>query len=494
MKKNVFALSVAAALAGFAGTASAQVPFITATGPDAATHFYINAGGVGHILLQPYYTVQGNRNTLMNIINTDTANGKAVKVRFRGARNSDDVFDFYVFLSPGDVWRTRLYRQGEDTHIELPDTSCTLPSRDVVASTPFKVDRVYDQKDVREVREGYVELLTAADIIPGSDLFKAIKHDSVTGKVSCNPSVIEGAMVALTNEDAARAKGLTFPTAGITGHWALTDVTTDSTNTGNLTAVAAGYTPATAPGVAASYVFGKGNLVVAPQNEHAAPMAWRTTGTSDPLLSSGIVPAQFFDFPDLSTPYLNGGTPVDQANHLSEGLAQKSIINEFVVDMGVDFRTDWVVSMPTRRYGVAIDYRGQGAAVYATGNHYFDASNTEFKMVGGVPQVAVTTMTQTYHDDNERTLRATVSPGTLPRLAGEVSVLTFHADAKDSVLGAVISTQRVNPMYNIEKINAGWGELSLSGLNGRGLPVIGYAALQAGGKALGFTWPHASKR
>ena len=489
MKKNVFALSVAAALAGFAGTASAQVPFITATGADAATNFYIHDGGIGHILLQPYYTVQGNRNTLMNIINTDTVNGKAVKVRFRGARNSDDVFDFYVFLSPGDVWRTRVYRDGEQTHIELPDSSCTLPSRDVIAATAFKVDRVYDQKDVREVREGYVELLTAADIIPGKALYNTIKHNGVTGKVECNPLTIENAMVPLTTAAAAEDMGLTFPTAGITGHWALTDVTTDSTNTGNLMAVVAGYTVTGESG----YRFGKGNLVVSPQNEHAAPVAWRTSGTSDPLLSKGLVPAQYFDFPDLSTPYLNGGSPVDQANHLSEGLAVRTVINEFVVDSGVDFRTDWVVSMPTRRYGVAINYAA-GAPVYADGNNYFAASNTEFKKVDGVPQVAVTTMTQRYFDDSERTLRATVSPGTLPRLAGEVNVLTFHADADQSVLGAVISTQRVNPMYNVEKINAGWGELSLGGLNGRGLPVIGYAALQAGGKALGFTWPHAYKR
>ena len=34
--------------------------------------------------------------TLLNLINTDTVRGKAVKVRFRGAANSDDVYDFQV--------------------------------------------------------------------------------------------------------------------------------------------------------------------------------------------------------------------------------------------------------------------------------------------------------------------------------------------------------------------------------------------------------------
>ncbi|WP_147476783.1 hypothetical protein [Vandammella animalimorsus] len=490
MKKNVFALSVAAALAGFAGAAGAQVAFVNAD-VDPATKFVVNSGGIGHILLQPYYTVQGNRNTLMNIINTDEVNGKAVKVRFRGARNSDDVFDFYVFLSPGDVWRTRLYRDGEKTYLELPDSSCTLPSRDVVASTAFKTSRVYDKKDQGEVREGYVELLTAADIIPGSALYNTIKHNGVTGAVACNPLTIESAMTALVDKATAEGKGLTFPTAGITGHWALTDVTTDSTNTGNLLAVVA---------TDANNIPANGNLVVAPQNEYPAPADWvdstnpTAAGTTDPLLTSGAVLAQNFDFPDLSTPYLAGKSAVQQANELSDGLAVTSIVNEYVVGVGVDFRTDWVLSMPTRRYGVAIDYAA-GKAVYNAGSDYFDAKNAPLTKVDGVPQVTVTSITQRYYDDSERSLRATVSPGDLPRLAGEVNVMTFHADADQSVLGALISTQRVNPSYGTENISAGWGRVTLANKDKtKGLPVIGYAALQAGGKALGFTWPHASTR
>lgn len=489
MKKNVFALSVAVALAGFAGAAGAQVAFVPADAKKA-TKFVVNSGGIGHILLQPYYTVQGNRNTLMNIINTDEVNGKAVKVRFRGARNSDDVFDFYVFLSPGDVWRTRLYRDGEKTHIELPDSSCTLPNRNLVARTAFKTSRVYDKKDQGEVREGYVELLTAADIIPGSALYNTIKHHGLTGDVECNPLLIEGAMSALVDKDTAEAKGLTFPTAGITGHWALTDVTTDSTNTGNLLAVVA---------TDDSNVPANGNLVVAPQNGEDVPASWltgNTAGTTDPLLTSGVVGANYFDFPDLSTPYLADKTAAQQANELSDGLAVTSIVNEYVVGSGVDFRTDWVLSMPTRRYGVAIDYAA-GKAVYNEQSQYFDAKNAPLTKVDGVPQVTVTSITHRYYDDSERSLYADVSPGdgNKPRLAGEVNVMTFHANADQSVLGALISTQRVNPSFNGENINAGWGRVTLKNKDGsKGLPVIGYAALHAGGKALGFTWPHASTR
>jgi hypothetical protein len=48
--------------------------------------------------------VNGNSfNTLMSVVNT-TASTKAIKVRFREGRNSLEVLDFNVFLSPFDVW------------------------------------------------------------------------------------------------------------------------------------------------------------------------------------------------------------------------------------------------------------------------------------------------------------------------------------------------------------------------------------------------------
>lgn len=64
----------------------------------------VNAGGIGHINLVPYYTVQSGFDTYLNITNTDTRNGKAVKVRFRAGGNGDSLFDFTVLLSPGDKW------------------------------------------------------------------------------------------------------------------------------------------------------------------------------------------------------------------------------------------------------------------------------------------------------------------------------------------------------------------------------------------------------
>ena len=134
MKKSILALSAAAALGGlgFAGSAHAVAFFGQAAANPAAfpaaTAIQLAPGNIGHFLYTPYYSVQGNMNTLLNITNTDMVNGKAVKVRFRGAANSDDVLDFTVFLSPGDVWTASL-TQGADGRAQItsPDSSCTLP-------------------------------------------------------------------------------------------------------------------------------------------------------------------------------------------------------------------------------------------------------------------------------------------------------------------------------------------------------------------------------
>jgi hypothetical protein len=62
----------------------------------------VSADGLGNVLIYPYYTVNkdinGNRfNTLMSVVNT-TASTKAVKVRFREGKNSEEVLT-NVFLS-----------------------------------------------------------------------------------------------------------------------------------------------------------------------------------------------------------------------------------------------------------------------------------------------------------------------------------------------------------------------------------------------------------
>ena len=112
MRKNALAMSIATLIGGmgFVGAASADVvvPAGAMTALPAAVALQVNNGGVGHALITPYFSAQNGNATLISIVNTDPTFGKALKVRFRGASNSDDILDFTVLMSPNDVWNATI--------------------------------------------------------------------------------------------------------------------------------------------------------------------------------------------------------------------------------------------------------------------------------------------------------------------------------------------------------------------------------------------------
>ena len=77
----------------------------------AANAVSLSQNGAGQALLYPYYTVQGENNTLFSIANPwygRLGQFKAVKVRFREHRNGRPVADFNLYLAPGMVFSKRL--------------------------------------------------------------------------------------------------------------------------------------------------------------------------------------------------------------------------------------------------------------------------------------------------------------------------------------------------------------------------------------------------
>ena len=310
MKKNVLALSITAALVGLTGGAHAMTN--TPAGASATVSEF-NGQGVGHKLIVPYFSTQNNNNTLLNIINTDLANGKAVKVRFRGAANSDDIFDFQVFLSPGDVWTAQI-NQGLDgrSRFTTNDLSCTKPDKSVLNNTSFVTDRLDSTLTTAQkangTHEGYIEILNMADIpkvsvgvaaVPdvanefragvnataGGDnpLYTAIKH--VKGVAPCATSTAPGTAASaaawafldgnnLTFSGVAAATtpasaGLLPPTTGLMANWTIINVVGAASYSGEAAAIeardAAGVN-ATSPtaGVAGERV-NRGNVVYWPQ-------------------------------------------------------------------------------------------------------------------------------------------------------------------------------------------------------------------------------------
>jgi hypothetical protein len=354
MKKSTLALSIAAALGGLgmAGNALAVKSFTPATGGNDV--IAVNPDGHGHKLLFPYFTVQNGNATLLTITNTNTAVGKLVKVRFRGAGNSDDLYDFQVALSPGDIWTAAVTQHSSGAaQLSTADNSCTVPAKSNFGA--FNTDRV-DGRDVAQTREGYVEVINMADIPSAtgtSSLFKNIKH--VSGVAPCVASEL---LTLLGTDDTAAnlksARGMSEPTTGLTGDWIIINQNTTAAWSGSATALEV----RTSAGAATT-----GNIVFWPQTL-GTPDGWTagttTTMTADPLLTAALVSIQNYDLPDMSTAYVNNAatdTAAEQADVTSAALAVRSIRNQYATESSINGVTDILFSQPMRRYAAAVNYK-----------------------------------------------------------------------------------------------------------------------------------------
>lgn len=286
MKKTVISASIAAMIGGvaFVGAANAAV---LAPVADASTGLTTPNTGVGHILFVPYFTSQGTNATLLNIVNTDTTNGKIVKVRFRGASNSDDLFDFTLLMSPGDVWAAKISKDANGiSQLETADKSCTLPSIVATQTNSFGTSRLNSslsaEAKAAETREGYIEILTMADVpkfasaaqakaaVSGvtagtsiNSLYTAIKHVSGVApctttelaKLALDPISYADVTDATTASKSATGLGMDYPTGGLMANSLIIDVVKTASFSSNAVALAA-----------SGSTTNKANLVFFPQN------------------------------------------------------------------------------------------------------------------------------------------------------------------------------------------------------------------------------------
>jgi len=560
MRLHPLASTVALAALTWAGTASAgsaiynlPATLVTANGNDAsqanpalpvADVLQVSHEGIGHMLVVPYFSVQGGNVSLLNLVNTDRVNGKAVKVRYRGAAHGNAVYDFTVFLSPGDMWSANVSEVGLGAALATNDASCTLPAN---VNQAFGTTRV--QGDWAQTSEGTIEIINMADVPPrlalvpvtglanlgsltaqANPLFDAIAHDA--GKAHCDQLPDQSADVNdtfPTNDNHWAKRGYNFPTGGLMAHWSVVNLSKAGSFTGAATAIAARKSGSTGNRAVA-------NLVFSPQTSDAQPndLIGRNHPvylTSDPLLAGGVyengtaaapvVQALKSDFPDLSTPYVLNpktlGSAIAQVQMLSGALATKAITNEYMTSPVVSFATDWTFAMPTERYSVARDTGGAVGKemVYASTldfsttppklpttavfpDKYFTGSNMSQSQ--DKTRICVRTDLVTYFDTeqaNSGPVFSPVPPSATLNLCGVVSVVTFN-NAAGSVLGARLTAQNFQATKpgSSEVFTDGWMTVATPGNNVIGLPIIGHAFAKALSSTanLGGTWAHSLDR
>lgn len=581
MKKNVMALSIAAMIGGlgFAGAASADVVIGTGAGTVAdyavskitaptANALEVTNAGVGHALIVPYFNAQNGNMTVLHVTNTDQTNGKVAKVRFRSASNSDDLLDFQVFLSPGDVWTAAVVADANGlAQIVTADNTCTVPAlasgvpQSFNNSTARLPSYLTEAQRNALTREGYVEIFNVADITAlkafdtngalnaagpnRSALYTATKH--VNGVAPCSVAgsaartLLNNAAIAdYTTQAQVAAAGLDSGSGGLMGDWYIINVPQTTTFSGAATAIVANTGAGTAPAIGNFRHFAQlGNSLVTLSADGAngvtADPLFRNANVFDATgakVTSAALPMLNYDAPDLSTPFFAAATSANtlaQSTRLLTALSVKSITNQYALDAGITAKTDWVFSMPARRYNVAANYSavtGTGATGATTANAkyrlftdlnangtqagewFYPAVSADYLTGAGTYKAGGNTTVDTagnicvfadgqkFYDREETSATAgpVFSPGTASSVSfcGEVSVLAFQ-DTGTSVLGASVARNTVTSGFYTN----GWGVIDTANA-AQGLPLLGGAFIklsnpQAGAGVsgtYGISWEH----
>lgn len=354
MKKSSLTTSVIAGIAGVAGLV------------NVSSALNVNPDGLGQVLIYPYYTVNAENSTLVSIVNT-TDDVKAVKVRFLEGRNSQEVLDFNLYLSPFDVWTGLVGDpEGDDTGraiLRSFDTSCIAPKSvyqniHTEAGQNF-LDYQYAGSNpdggpyhIERTREGHIEMIEMGRVVDDGDVSEAGGTSvSAIDVLGGNPAPFTGSELAFA---ATHIDGVPFDCEAISDAWenggqwrANANLDIDTPNGGLF---GGGQIIDTVNGTNLSYNADaiEGFFVSETRaNLHAFP------GSVDPSLAfaqssdGGEATAVIFD---NGTLYQFTFTGADAGrNAVSAVFMHNEIYNEYVTNEAILADSEWVITFPTKR-------------------------------------------------------------------------------------------------------------------------------------------------
>lgn len=313
----------------------------------------------GTAVFSPYYTINGGWRTLVNVTNT-SANSLAVKFRLHEARNSRDVLDFVVLLSPYDVW-TAWIQEGANGRpfLQTTDRSCTVPisvrdsganASELAYSGVFN-DHAATNNNIPRMSEGYIEVLVMGET-EGSGTPPAGTGTVITAAADANfrgstayfAEHVNGEPrnCTLIQNDFIRrtAAWVQNPANNIPG----TDGSGDPWARFSVGVSEVGYDVITTPAplkVNVSLVNQSGGTAGGVESLHIAEWG----------IGFNLVTAQQFPWflePSLASHqglWTTGGLPA-----INAGIAALTVANEWTNNPSTGAQSDWVVTFPTKRF------------------------------------------------------------------------------------------------------------------------------------------------
>ena len=470
MNKNLISLAVAASVAGSAAVHAGQ---------------YVNPEKTGEVLLFPFYNADTGNATYMHIVNT-TSKVKAVKVRFLEYKNSDEVLDFNLYLSPKDHFAFGVIPNpnGDGAAVMTADNSCTVPALGSPnGEFPGSTEELADGS-IKRIQP-FVNYQYAND----KDIDSSIQR-TLTGHVE----VIEMGEVANTG-DAKSGKayaayathgptGVPASCAGLDAAWASGEWKT--TPTDGLSAPAGGlYGLAYHINVESAAAFGFEPTAIddwANAIVHTNPGSLLPSIASNGVLKAAVHHGQGGD-QHVELTY-NSGIEATTAILMTESLS-----NDVMVNAAIGGQTDWVVTFPTKRAHVDKALKASVVAPF-TDNWVGNTKGTSPKEDQACEPVTIGQW------DREEAFTAaengfSPSPAAVTTtICNETAVIAMGTGAK-SALSVTTGLTNLGFPYT-----EGWQKFTfatqkqamgdLSGVTSKGLPAVGFGAYKINNGAMSY--------
>jgi hypothetical protein len=355
MKRNSLTTALLAGLAGAAGIAA------------TANAVNVNPDGVGGALIYPYYTVNKGNTTLLSVVNT-TSQTKAVKVRFLEGRNSREVLDFNLYLSPFDVWvgavtSTNAADANSGGVLSSPDRSCTVPQipgspqpgAPAGSGFPFvtfafdgsagnalvdhNVAQLPRYSTLERTREGYAEIIEMG-VVGGSQAGFAT-HNSAGFPANC-PALLAAWSAGGTWAASNGAANVSLPTGGLYGSASIVNAPEGVMYSYDAVALEGFYTNSAA-GAAAALHTDPGSVF--PQL--GAADSGGGVATSIAIVNNGQT--------TITDNWAPVSAPLGAAggwNAVSAALMHEAVFNEYLTAPALGATSEWVLNFPTKRHYV----------------------------------------------------------------------------------------------------------------------------------------------
>lgn len=334
----------------------------------SANAVQLSQDGTGQVLIYPYYTTRvsgvGEYNTFVNVVNT-TNNVKVVKVRFLEGKNSREVLDFNLYLSPRDVWAAAIKPTATGAGLSVvstSDTSCVSSKGGLFASQTGGISFNFTNnayigltggdlgqttgwdgadQSLDRTREGYIEIIEMGTLVN-------------TSSTSVPAYVGTGAgLAAPTAKGNLIATGITHTTAGVPANCANV--------AGAVPSDFWGPTGGIMGGASIINVTNGSDLAYDPvvlEDFNTAASIWSAPGTIAPDMTNATPSSNVFYYHYatgaaawVTDVLANTWTLGEDA--VSAVLMRNSVMNTYILDAATASKTDWIVTFPTKRHYIS---------------------------------------------------------------------------------------------------------------------------------------------